>query len=71
MKLKYVEPLSNFAFNFKLRRYTKADDQFQKTANNAKLRTYLPDFKFTPFEEAMDITVKWFMENYENGTLRK
>jgi GDP-L-fucose synthase len=54
-----------------LRRYTKADGQFQKTANNAKLRTYLPDFKFTPFEQAMEITVKWFMENYEKGTLRK
>eukprot|EP00227_Mantoniella_beaufortii_P007459 CAMPEP_0197591758 /NCGR_PEP_ID=MMETSP1326-20131121/13895_1 /TAXON_ID=1155430 /ORGANISM="Genus nov. species nov., Strain RCC2288" /LENGTH=318 /DNA_ID=CAMNT_0043157313 /DNA_START=137 /DNA_END=1093 /DNA_ORIENTATION=+ len=50
---------------------TKADGQFKKTANNAKLRTYLPDFKFTPFEEAMDITVKWFMENYESNNLRK
>jgi len=68
---KNVELLSNFAFNSNLHRYTKADGQFQKTANNAKLRTYLPDFQFTPFEEAMDITVKWFMENYENGTLRK
>ena len=37
----------------------------EKTANNAKLRKYLPDFKFTPFEEAMDTTVKWFMENYD------
>lgn len=44
---------------------SKADGQFKKTANNAKLRKYLPDFKFTPFEEAMDITVKWFMENFE------
>ena len=44
---------------------SKADGQFKKTANNAKLRKYLPDFKFTPFEEAMDTTVKWFMENYD------
>lgn len=30
---------------------TKADGQFKKTASNAKLRKYLPDFQFTPFEE--------------------
>ena len=50
---------------------SKADGQFKKTANNQKLRKYLPDFKFTPFEEAMDITVKWFLENYETGGVRK
>jgi len=30
---------------------TKADGQYKKTANNAKLRRYLPDFRFTPIEE--------------------
>jgi GDP-L-fucose synthase len=30
---------------------SKADGQFKKTASNAKLLNYLPDFKFTPFEE--------------------
>merc|ERR1711934_1261434 len=30
---------------------TKADGQFKKTANNGKLRKYLPDFKFTPMKE--------------------
>lgn len=30
---------------------TQADGQFRKTANNRKLRNYLPDFKFTSFEE--------------------
>lgn len=30
---------------------TKADGQYKKTASNLKLRKYLPDFKFTPFEE--------------------
>mmetsp|Transcript_5462 Transcript_5462/g.19913 ORF Transcript_5462/g.19913 Transcript_5462/m.19913 type:complete len:246 (-) Transcript_5462:215-952(-) len=50
----------------------KADGQFKKTANNAKLRKYLPDFKFTPFDEAMDITAKWFLENYDvPGAIRK
>jgi len=45
---------------------TKADGQYKKTANNAKLRKYLPDFKFTPMEAAMDETVKWFLANYES-----
>jgi len=48
---------------------SKSDGQFKKTACNDKLKKYLPDFKFTPFDEAMDITAKWFMENYE--TVRK
>ena len=30
---------------------TKSDGQFKKTASNAKLRQYLPDFKFTPFKQ--------------------
>ena len=30
---------------------TKADGQFKKTADNAKLRGYLPDFHFTPIAE--------------------
>jgi GDP-L-fucose synthase len=30
---------------------TKSDGQFKKTASNAKLRTYLPDFRFTPIRE--------------------
>ena len=30
---------------------TRADGQFKKTASNAKLRTYLPEFKFTPMKQ--------------------
>lgn len=48
---------------------TKGDGQFKKTASNKKLRQYLPDFKFTPLEEAINVTVKWFLENYD--TIRK
>ena len=44
---------------------SKADGQLKKTASNAKLRSYLPDFKFTPFEVAMDDTCKWFQENFD------
>ena len=29
----------------------RADGQFKKTASNKKLRNYLPDFKFTPFDD--------------------
>lgn len=47
----------------------KADGQFKKTANNAKLRTYLPDFKFMPMKDAIRKSVDWFVENYE--TCRK
>lgn len=45
---------------------TKADGQFKKTANNAKMRKYLPDFQFTPMKEAIRKSVVWFVENYEN-----
>jgi len=48
---------------------SKSDGQFKKTASNAKLRKYLPDFQFTPFQEGVDESVKWFIENYE--TCRK
>eukprot|EP01089_Gocevia_fonbrunei_P015629 TRINITY_DN4618_c0_g1_i1.p1 TRINITY_DN4618_c0_g1~~TRINITY_DN4618_c0_g1_i1.p1 ORF type:complete len:319 (-),score=67.67 TRINITY_DN4618_c0_g1_i1:150-1106(-) len=44
---------------------TKSDGQFKKTASNAKLRKYLPDWKFTPFEEAMKASVEWFDKNYD------
>lgn len=35
---------------------SKADGQFKKTASNAKLRRYLPDFKFTPFNQGGTMT---------------
>ncbi|KAK7134058.1 hypothetical protein R3I94_015800 [Phoxinus phoxinus] len=44
---------------------SKADGQFKKTASNAKLRKYLPDFKFTPFKAAMKETCDWFEANYD------
>nr|ACO15212.1 GDP-L-fucose synthetase [Caligus clemensi] len=55
-------------FNGEVRYLTeKADGQFKKTASNAKLRKYLPDFKFTPIEEAIQESVFWFHENYETA----
>lgn len=46
---------------------TKADGQYKKTASNKKLRSFFPDFKFTPFEEAINGSVKWFVENYDTA----
>lgn len=46
---------------------TKSDGQYKKTADNSKLRKFLPNFKFTPFETGISETVKWFEENYENA----
>ena len=45
----------------------KADGQFKKTASNAKLRKYLPEFNFVPTREAIKTTVEWYIENYESA----
>uniref|UniRef100_A0A8D0BV26 GDP-L-fucose synthase n=1 Tax=Salvator merianae TaxID=96440 RepID=A0A8D0BV26_SALMN len=47
----------------------KSDGQFKKTASNRKLKQYLPDFQFTPFEQAVKETCDWFCTNY--ATARK
>ncbi|XP_026759685.2 GDP-L-fucose synthase [Galleria mellonella] len=44
---------------------TKADGQYKKTASNKKLRSLYKDFKFTPFETAIQDTVAWFKSNRE------
>lgn len=46
---------------------SKSDGQIKKTANNAKLRKYLPDFKFTPFKQAVQETCDWFAANYDSA----
>merc|ERR1712055_540282 len=45
----------------------KADGQFKKTASNAKLRKYLPDFLFTPIRQAIRETVDWYVQNYDTA----
>ncbi|KAI9484475.1 hypothetical protein BDB00DRAFT_855587 [Zychaea mexicana] len=47
----------------------RADGQYKKTASNDKLMKYLPDFEFTPFDQAVKESVEWFVANYE--TCRK
>ncbi|CAK1579757.1 unnamed protein product [Parnassius mnemosyne] len=46
---------------------TKADGQYKKTASNKKLRSLYQDFKFTPFEKAIQDTVDWFKQNREHA----
>jgi GDP-L-fucose synthase len=45
---------------------TKPDGQFRKPSDNSKLKSYLPNFKFTPFEIGIKETIKHFTENYNN-----
>ncbi|XP_064095265.1 GDP-L-fucose synthase-like [Macrobrachium nipponense] len=44
---------------------TKTDGQYKKTVSTAKLRKYLPDFKFTPIREGIRETIRWFEDNYD------
>ncbi|KAI8335956.1 hypothetical protein BC941DRAFT_429888 [Chlamydoabsidia padenii] len=44
---------------------TRADGQFKKTASNEKLKKYLPDFEFTPFDVAVKESVDWFVANFD------
>jgi len=46
---------------------TKADGQHKKTASNKKLRTYLPDYHFTPIKDGIKESVDWFVANYETA----
>jgi len=46
-----------------------SDGQFKKTANNGKLRKYLPDFEFTPIHVGIKETVEWFRHNYSTARI--
>jgi GDP-L-fucose synthase len=48
---------------------SKSDGQYKKTASNEKFKRLYPDFKFTPFKQAIHETVTWFINNYD--TCRK
>ena len=48
---------------------SKSDGQYRKTASNKKLREFLPDFNFTPMDDAIRETAEWFATNY--GSCRK
>jgi GDP-L-fucose synthase len=55
----------NFKGNVKFDK-TKPDGQFRKPSDNSKLVSYLPNFKFTPFDVGIKETVEWFDKNYPN-----
>ena len=44
----------------------KPDGQHRKPSDNSKLKSYLPDFEFTPIDKGIEKTVEWFLNNYEN-----
>lgn len=46
---------------------SRADGQFRKPASNKKLLMLMGGFQFTPFEQALDITVDWFLKNYNSA----
>nr|GAT52863.1 predicted protein [Mycena chlorophos] len=50
---------------------TRADGQFRKPATNKKLLNRIGGFQFTPFQEALDLSVKWFVENYDTARTGK
>ena len=55
-------------FNFKGKvvwESDKPDGQFRKPSDNSKLKSYLPDFKFTPIEDGIEKTVEWLVNNYK------
>jgi len=43
----------------------RSDGQYRKVASNAKLRKYLPEYKFTAIEDGLKETCEWFEANYE------
>lgn len=45
---------------------SKPDGQHRKPSDGAKLKQYLPDFKWTSLEDGIESTVEWFLRNYPN-----
>jgi len=45
---------------------TKPDGQFRKPSDNSKLKSFLPNFNFTPFEDGIKETIEWFEKKYPN-----
>ncbi|KAK9768691.1 hypothetical protein K7432_000447 [Basidiobolus ranarum] len=46
---------------------SRADGQYKKTASNDKLRKYIPEFEFTPFDVAIKESVQWFLDNFDSA----
>jgi len=50
---------------------SRPDGQFRKPASNEKLIKAIGGFEFTPFENALEESVKWFMQNYDQARIGK
>ena len=45
---------------------SKPDGQFRKPSDNGKIKSYLPDFEFTPLYDGLKYTIDFFEKNYNN-----
>lgn len=57
-------------FNFKgkvIFDTTKPEGQHRRPSDNSKIKSYMPDFQFTPFDVAIKETVEWFITNYDTA----
>jgi len=43
---------------------TKPEGQFRKHSDNSKIKSYLPNFRFTPLYEGLKETIEFFQNNY-------
>jgi GDP-L-fucose synthase len=58
-----IVELMNFKGNVKWNT-DKPDGQFRKPSDNTKIKSYLPNFKFTPLYEGLKSTIDYFEKNY-------
>lgn len=68
ISIKDLVDLLIIEFNFKgnvIFDKTKPDGQYRKPSDNSKLKSYLPNFEFTPIEKGLKETINWFIKNYE------
>ena len=48
---------------------SKPDGQFRKPSDNSKIKSYLPNFKFTPLYDGLKETIEWFEKNFKLNIL--
>jgi GDP-L-fucose synthase len=46
---------------------TKPEGKHRKQTDNSRLKSILPDFKFTNIDEALNETIEWFIKNYNSA----
>ena len=69
ISIKKVVDIIAREFNFKgkiIWDLDKPEGQFRKPSDNSIIRSIAPDFRFTPIEEGIHKSVKWFKDNYPN-----